>query len=623
MNKWLGNNIDIIISVVAVAAVVYHFYYIPSVALGPLQHQCLHLGFALVLVSLATLKEKPTQWKLWTPILLISIACVIYILALYEQLEIRAGHPTIMDEIIGWLLVILVIMATWVSFGKVLPILSIIAIIYMFLCSYVPGALRGPELDHAKVITYLAMGFRGIFEVLLAVSAKYIFAFIVFGAILIMTRADNFFNEVGKLVGRHLAGGSAISAVISSGLVGMVTGAPAANVAVTGTFTIPAMKTEGRTPEESAAFEACASTGGAVLPPVMGATAFIMMGLLGVSYAHICFIAIIPAVLYYFILLLQAQLTGMKLNLAKSQREVDFRAMRTFAPIFIAPLFILIILLILGFSPMYAVFWAVIALLVISLFQKQTRPNVTKFIDACKSGSIMAARIGVACACIGMLASSLQVTQLGLRLPELVEILSFGITPIALIIAAISAIILGAGMPGMAVYVIVAIIIAPVLVHIGVDKEATHLFALYFAVFSAITPPVALATIVGARIAGANYMKAGLHGVKIGVVALTLPFVFVFRPELIMHGASVTQTILYVILTAIAYCSFSAFVNDYGLVKLGTKGLILCGMSCIGIFMFLFTDAYAPLIIGLICTSIFFVEQLWTRKSMRTQNLAI
>ena len=619
MQKWLVDNIDSIIAAVSVLAVVYHFYQIPSVALGPTVHQALHLGFSLILVSLTSLKTKPTRWKSLMLVLLISIVCITYLVLNDEQLEIRAGHPILADEIIGWLLVSIVIISTWVSFGKVLPILSVVAIIYMFLCSYVPGSLRGPELDHGKVITYLAMGFRGIFEILLAVSAKYIFAFIVFGAILIMTGADKFFNEVGKLVGRHLAGGSAISAVVSSGLVGMVTGAPAANVAVTGTFTIPAMKTEGRTPEESAAFEACASTGGAVLPPVMGAVAFIMMGLLGVSYAHVCFIAIIPAVLYYFVLLLQAQITGMKLGLTMSQREVDFRVLRIFAPTFIVPLAVLIGLMVQGFSAMYAVFWAVIAVFVLSLFRKETRPNLTKFLSACKSGSTMGARIGVACACIGMLASSLQVTQLALRLPELVEVLSLGIIPLALIIAAVSAIILGAGMPGMAVYIIVAIMIAPVLVHFGINKEATHMFCLYFSVFSAITPPVALATMVGARIAGADYMKAGLRGVRIGIVALTIPFVFVFRPELLMQSTSVTQTILYVGLTAMAYCTLAAFLNKYGLVRLGMKGAVLSGVSCMGIFIFVFTEAYVPLTIGLICTASFFVQQLWARRSMRSQ----
>lgn len=611
MKNWFVDKIDIIISVVAVVAVLYHFYYIQSVLIGPTQHQILHLGFVLVLLILATFKEKPSKLWLWTLLLFISIVCATYLLINYEQLEIRAGHPTIVDEGIGWLLVIVVIIGTWVSFGKVLPILSIAAILYMFLCSYMPGPLKGPELEHGKVITYLAMGFRGIFEILLAVSAKYIFAFILFGSMLIITGAGNFFREVGKLVGMKLAGGSAISAVVSSGLVGMVTGAPAANVAVTGTFTIPAMKSEGRTPEESAAFEACASTGGAVLPPVMGATAFIMMGLLGVSYAHVCLIAAIPALLYYFILLLQAQLTGMKSNLARSQQAVDFQSMATFAPIFIVPLFLLIALLVLDFSAMYAVFWAVIILLIISLFKKQTRPSLVKFIDACKDGGLMAAKIGVACACIGMLASSLQVTQLGLRLPELVEIISFGFIPLALVMAAIASIILGAGMPGMAVYIIVAITIVPVLVEIGVDLKVAHLFALYFSVFSAITPPVALATMVAARIADADYMEAGLRGVKIGIVALTLPFVFVYRPELLLYGTHVGQTIFYGLLTGLAYVMLAAFLNSYGLVKLRGKGLILCGISSMGIFIFIFTEAYVSLIIGLICTTFFIVWQLW------------
>ncbi|MFC1815474.1 TRAP transporter permease [Thermodesulfobacteriota bacterium] len=613
MAKWSHDRIEVIVAAVALVAVLYHFYYIMSVAIGPTQHQILHLGFVLILVGLITQKEKPWQRRFWTLIIIMSVVCVVYLFINYEQLEIRAGHPTPADEIIGWLLVIVVIITTWVSFGKVLPILSIAAILYMFFCSYMPGALRGPELEHGKVITYLAMGFRGIFEILLSVSAKYIFAFIVFGAMLTMTGAGNFFREVGKLVGRYLAGGSAISAVVSSGLVGMVTGAPAANVAVTGIFTIPAMKSEGRNPEESAAFEACASTGGAILPPVMGATAFIMMGLLGTTYAHICFIAAIPAALYYFILLLQAQITGMKLNLAKSQQEVDFRVMLTFAPTFIIPLFVLIAFLVLEFSAMYAVFWAVTILLAISLLQKQTRPNFSKFIDACKSGSQMAAKIGVACACIGMLASCLQVTQLGLRLPELIEIVSFGIIPIALIFAAIVAVILGAGMPGMAVYIIVAITVVPVLVQIGINKEAAHMFSLYFSVFSAITPPVALATMVAARIAGADYMEAGLKGVRIGIVAFTVPFVFIFRPELLLSGNSVVQTVFYILLTALAYYMLAAFLNNYGLFKLGLKGLSLSGVSALGIFIFLFTEANTPLIIGLVFTALFFSWQLWEK----------
>ncbi|MDD5006977.1 MAG: TRAP transporter fused permease subunit [Syntrophorhabdaceae bacterium] len=611
---------DIIIIAIAVMAVLYHFAYIAFTMFGPTQHQIIHLGLVLILVCLALPKGKKKPNILQLPTLIVAAICIIYVWINYEDLEIRAGHPIPLDEVVGWLLIAAVLSTTWMSFGWVLPILSLVGIVYMFVAPYMPGSLQGPELSSSKIISYLVIGFRGIFDVLLDVSAKEIFPFIIFGSFLIITGAHIFFNEVGKIVARRFVGGSALNCVVSSGLLGMITGTPAANVAVTGTFTIPSMKADGRSPEEAAGFEACAATGGTVMPPVMGATAFIMAGVMGIAYAHICYIAIIPAVLYYLLLLFSAQVTGKKLRLKPSSEGVNWHNLAIYSPTFLLPICLLTIFLISGISAIYAVLWTSIVLILVSFIQKKTRPTVKKFISACKDGAMMAARIGVACACIGMLASALQVTQLAMRLPDIIEALSFGNLFISLVWAAIVGIILGCGMPGMAVYIILVIVAVPILENLGVEKEASHMFMLYYAVFSAITPPVALATIVAAKVAEADFWGAGWQGVKIGIVGLSIPFIFVYRPELLLvPGTTLGSVTLAFTVVVITYILAVALLNNFLLQRLSLIEMVISGISVATLLVYLFWQNHLALIVGLSGACIIFIWQGVVEKRRRIE----
>lgn len=608
----------IIIAAVAIIAVLYQFAYIMFTMFGPTQHQIIHLALIMILVCLAVPKGEKKPGPLQLPTLIVTVVCILYLWINFEALSIRAGQPTPLDEVVGWLLVAAVLAGTWMSFGLVLPLICGMGIAYMFVSPYMPDIIRGPELGTSKIITYLVIGFRGIFDVLLDVSAKEIFPFIIFGSFLLMIGAHIFFNEVGKIVARRFVGGSALNCVVSSGLLGMVTGTPAANVAVTGFFTIPSMKADGRSPEEAAGYEACAATGGAIMPPVMGATAFIMAGMLGVSYAHVCYIGMVPAILYYVALLFSAQVTGLKLGLRPSPEAMSWRNMAIYAPAFLVPLGVLTTLLVMDISAIYAVLWASIAIILIGFLQKGTRPTVKKFISACEDGAMMAARIGISCACIGMLASALQVTQLAMRLPDIIEVLSFGSLFVTLIWAAFVGVLLGCGMPGMAVYIILVIAAVPILDNMGVNKEAAHMFMLYYAVFAAITPPVALATIVAAKLAGAEYWRSGWEGIKIGAVGLSIPFLFIYRPELLLaEGTGVAQTILVVTITTVLYMIFSCFNNNFFLTRLGAKGMLLSGFSVLAFLVYLILYSHMALVAGLASTCAFFLWQLARRKAER------
>jgi TRAP-type uncharacterized transport system fused permease subunit len=268
-------------------------------------------------------------------------------------------------------------------------------------------------------------------------------------------------------------------------------------------------------------------------------------------------------------------------------------------------------------SAIYSVLWASIAVILISFILKETRPTFRAFVEACKDGSIMAARIGVSCACIGMLASALQVTQLAMRLPDIIEALSFGSVFVTLIWSAFVGVVLGCGMPGMAVYIILVIAAVPILLNMGINKEAAHLFSVYYAVFAAITPPVALATIVAARVAGADYWKAGWQGVKIGVVGLTIPFVFIYRPELLMApGTTVSSSITTTAVTVVAYFALTAFLNRYALVDLSARDLFVSGIAAAALLLYLVAHSSTALVVGLAAACLLVITQIVARRKL-------
>jgi TRAP transporter 4TM/12TM fusion protein len=529
---------EIAVKIVGIAMAVYHMVSSQYIFLGDIEQRNIHLGFALLLIFLTSLRGNIRIAKIWALLLAaFSAIAVIYVAVFYVDLEMRAMFNTTMDLIIGVILIVVVIEATRQAFGVVLPLVALFSVAYFFLGHFLPGFLRTAELLPSKVIPALSIGLTGIYGVALGVSASYIFLFVLFGSILQVSGATGFFIEVGKLVGRRIRSGPAMSAVVTSALVGTTTGSIGANIVTTGSFTIPLMKSVGYKPECAGAIEAAASNGGQIMPPVMGAAAFAMAGITGIPYLSIALAAAIPAIVYFGLVGLYAFLQAAKLGIRPRVETVNYREMFLRAPLFIVPLGLIIYLLFLGKPLMYCAFWASICAIALSLIRGSTRPSLKRWVDGFTQGAIAGAQIGAACACLGLILETMTGTGLGIKLPELVEAWSGGNMLVALMITSIASIILGMGVSTIGVYLLVAMVTAPILLRMGLGTLQAHFFVFFYAVFAMVTPPVGMGAILASKVAGARYLPTANEAVKASLGGFLLPFLIVWNPELVLESS--------------------------------------------------------------------------------------
>lgn len=612
-----SNLLDIMIMIIAIGGALYHVVATQYLFYSSIEHQNTHLAFALILTLLATLKKKKRHRIVSAVPILLAIAATIaatgYVLIFYEDLTTRAGFPSVTDVVIGCILVFLALEACRQAYGWILPILSIMAILYFIFGHHLPGILGHGGFSLPRIVSFLGIGFSGIYGQVLHVSALYIILFLLFGGLLRASSIDRFFIEIGKIAGGRLAGGPALTAVISSGLVGTVTGAPAANVAITGTFTIPTMKKAGFKSEVAGAVESVASTGGAIMPPVMGGTAFLVAAFANVPYVTVCIMAIIPALLYYWSCGVYCQLIGLRKGRTYYEVDtVDVEQLKRGWPGFIIPVMLLIFLLAKGFSAQYAIAWTMAALLVIALSRKGTRGTLRGWVQGITEAMISAAHIGAASACIGLLVAVVQSTGLGIKLPEIVELLSGGSFVFSLVLTAIVTLILGCGLPGPAAYVMAALVCAPILVKMGLAPLIAHFFIFFYAVLAAITPPVGIASLVASRMAGASYFATGFQGIKAVAIAWVIPFFFMWCPSLIMMPWEAQRGIpaLFAIIIGQPFCT-ALLVNQL-LLPLSLLERILTLLSVLGLWGFVFSSNYVVLVAGLLI-ALLTVSSQWTK----------
>ncbi|UCF57436.1 MAG: TRAP transporter fused permease subunit [Deltaproteobacteria bacterium] len=557
--------IDIAITLVAMAMVVYHLISTQYLLLGPIEHQNTHLGFSLILVFLSSLKKSRRLWPLTLAFLLCAVLAVTYIQVFYIDLENRMEFPMVWDLVIGALLIVAVLEGTRRALGLVLTAVALFFIAYALFGQYLPRPFGIFPISVTQLVYELSTGFTGIYGVVLSVSANYIFLFVLLGGILKVAGGPRFFREIGLVVGRMLKGGPAMTAVVGSSLVGSVTGAPSANIAITGSFTIPLMKQSGYRPEQAGAIEAAASTGGQIMPPVMSAAAFLMAGITGISYARVMLAALLPAILYYISIGLYVQLQAMKMNLRPlSGERANLREILLSAPSFIVPLIVIIVLFVIGYTPMYVGFWAVVTSFALGLVRKETRPSLTQWVEGFTSGAVMGAAIGVSCAAIGVMVKVLTMTGLGIRLPAIVEAWSGGNLFLALIMVMFASLILGCGVPTAPAYIMVAIAGAPVLLKLGLTVLQAHFFVFYFAVMSMLTPPVAPAAVVSSSLARTSFMKTAIEEIKPAIAGFLVPFMIIWCPILIMEPqASLLLGLLRLLALIIAIICIQVGINDH------------------------------------------------------------
>lgn len=597
--------------------VAYHLVYTRFMFQSPIEHQNTHLLFGLMIVYATILVKRKKHWPLILPFIAASLFACGYIFYFYEELELRIGLPTQFDIYIGIILLVVTFVAAFNAIGRVLPIVGLIFIAYTFFGNYLPDPLWHFPISLDCAISMYNIGFSGMFGMVLGVSANYIFLFIMFGAFLSASGASQFFIEMGKLVSRRLAGGAGMTAVISSALVGMVTGTGAANVAITGPFTIPLMKSVGYKAEQAGGIETVASAGGNIMPPIMGIVAFIMAEYLAVPYIVVCAMAIIPAILYYLCIGLFVQLNALKMGLKPISTEVDYRVIRQRAPLFFIPLIVMIVLLAMGYSLILVSFASNVLLLLLAVLRKETRGTFATWLDACVKGTWVGASIAVTCGIVGVIVSSMGLTGLGLRFPVIVEALSGGSLPIALLLAAVMMITLGCGADPLSCYMIGAILVVPALTGMGVSLFPAHFFMFYFAVFALITPPVALTAVVAAPIAGAGYIKTCFQAVRAALVAWLLPFMIVWAPGLILQPQDIISMVTKLTASFAMVIFLQVAVVGYYFTRLN---LAMRGISLIcvaALVAFIFTGNFILLAVGLIVGILLTLWQLRVSRTLK------
>jgi TRAP transporter 4TM/12TM fusion protein len=503
----------------------------------------IHFMFILIMTfSLFARSEHIRKDRIqWYDFFLIGLAIVlcIYILLNIHELVWRAGNPNQIDVILGIILILITLEATRRAVGTPLMFVAMFFLLYaLVLGPYMPGRFSHGTFSINRVSYYLYLTDAGIFGTPLGVSANFVYLFILFGAILNKTGAGKFFIDFATAITGYTRGGPAKAAVVSSGMMGTISGSSTANTVTTGSFTIPLMKNIGYSPIFAGAVEPVASTGGQIMPPIMGAAAFIMAEFLGVPYIEVAKAAILPAVFYYLALFMAVDFRAAKIGLVGLSREQLPSLVKTLKIgwILLAPIFILIYLLINGYSPQKSVVASIVVLLGISMFNAKTRMTPRKLVEAITDAGMAATTVAVACAAAGIIVGITTMSGLGLKFTGIVFNLSRGILPIALFLASISSLVLGMGVPTTANYVIMATLIAPALIRLMAENSPLilpHLFVFYYGILADITPPVMLAVFAGAAIARAPALKVGVEAMKLALPGYILPFMFIFHPEII------------------------------------------------------------------------------------------
>ncbi|GHU31795.1 C4-dicarboxylate ABC transporter [Betaproteobacteria bacterium] len=506
-----------------------------------LEHRSLHVAMMLVLgfimyPSGGKSSYNKVAWLDWVLIAL-SIVVPLYVWLDYQGVVERAGQPGTNDVIIATLLIVLVLEGSRRMTGWILPVLGLIFIAYGLFGRAVPGIFMHRGYTWVQLSNHLFANTEGIYGTSVSVAASYIFLFILFGTVMAKSGMGSLFNDLAMALAGHFKGGPAKVAVISSAMFGSINGSAVANVVTAGAFTIPLMKKVGYSKEFAGAVEACASVGGQALPPVMGAAAFIMAEILGVSYSVIIIHAAIPALLYYLGIMIQVHLRAGKLGLIGLPRDRLPQVMAVLKDKghLLIPIGVLLyFLLFSGTTVIYSAVITIISTVVIAGLKKNTRMSFKDICDALVDGAKQTVSVAMACACVGIIIGVTSKTGFGLNMADMIVSIGEKSLLFTLFFSMITCMILGMGVPSIPAYIITAAIAAPALSKLGIPVMAAHLFSFYYAMFANLTPPVALAAFAAAGIAGGDFMKTGFASVKLALAGFIVPFMFVYSPELML-----------------------------------------------------------------------------------------
>jgi TRAP transporter 4TM/12TM fusion protein len=577
------NFLKIITGILCVAGSLFYLYtgffgqFSPVLQMTPL------LVIALVLGFLNYPLKKSRSWLSLTDYALafFSVGVGIYMVATEKESTMALAPPTGLKLIAAWALIFLVLEATRRVMGWSLVIITIGFLIYPRYGNYIPGIFHHWGFDWSRIADYTSLSSEGIFGLPVYVCATIIIFFLIFAALLRLGGGGEFFINISQALVGRFRGGSAKMAVVASYFFGMMSGSAVANVATVGTITIPLMTKAGYPPLKAASVEALASTGGQFTPPVMGAAAFLMAEITGRPYWEVCVAAFFPAFLYFISLFFIVDFEAAKIGLKGQPREMipswktEFRR----GWFLLLPLGILLYFLgVVRISPMRACLYAIIALMIVSAFGERTRIGARKLYEALESGMRGMAEVTLACACGGIMIASMYLTNFGVGLSTALVAVSGGNMLILLILTAITSLILGLGLTTSACYLLLAIMVGPTLVKMGMPLMGAHLFILYFGCLSTITPPVATASYGAAAIAGTDPMRTGWIATFWATIAYIMPFFYVYQPALLLQG-KIMEMVSSMAFSTLGVIAFAAMIQGYLLREAKMAQRLLLGLG--------------------------------------------
>lgn len=547
-----------IITFIAVLMSLFHLYTAFFGVFESIMQRSTHLGFALALTfavykpTKKVMESEKIPWYDWIFIAL-SLSVYSYFVINSQAISSRMSYIETLSAFevgLGILAGLLLMEATRRVVGNALLMIILVCLVYGIWGHLAPGVLSHREFTTMWIVDHLFFTVTGVFSTPLGVSATFIFLFILFGKFLEVSGAGQFFINLSVAGMGRYRGGPAKTAIVASSILGTISGSAVANTVTTGAFTIPLMKKTGYKKEFAGAVEAVSSTGGQIMPPIMGASAFIIASYLGIPYMDVALAAAIPAFLFYLCLYFQVDLRAKRLGLVglKKSELPNFWTVMKNGFLFFVPLIVIVYMLVSGFSPMRAGLFSIGATILVAAVMKSTRLSFGTIFRALDLGAKAAIETAIACAAAGIIIGIIGLTGIGLKFSSIIIELSGGILIVTLIFTMITSIILGMGLPTVAAYIVQVPLTIPALIELGVAPLAAHMFIFYFAILSAITPPVALAAFAAAGIAGSEPMKTGIVSMKLGLAAFIVPFMFVYGESLLLIGN--TSTIILSVITA-------------------------------------------------------------------------
>ena len=601
-----------------IAVSLYHF--ITSYMGTPvvLKHRSLHVAMMLVLGFVMYpfgkhSSRKKVSWFDWALILL-AVAVPVYVWSNYMGIVDRAGRPNTPDLIAATVLVVLVLESARRVTGWALPGLGLIFIAYGLFGRNLPGMFGHRGYTWLQLSNHFFANTEGIYGSSVSVAASYIYLFILFGAVMGKSGMGGFFNDIAMALAGHTRGGPAKVSVIASGLLGSINGSAVANVVTTGAFTIPLMKKTGYSKEFAGAVEAAASVGGQLLPPVMGAAAFIMAENLGIRYSVIIVHAAIPALLYYLGIMIQVQLRASRrglLGLPKDQLPRAWAVVRDRGHLLVPIFFLLYMLFFSGTTVIYSAVWTIVVTVIVACLRKDTRMSAKDILDSFAEGARSTVSVAVACACVGIIVGVSSKTGFGLTMANTIITLGRHSLLATLVFTMVTCMILGMGLPSIPAYIITAAIAAPALARLGVPPIAAHMFAFYFAMFANLTPPVALAAFAAAGLSGGNPVKTGFASVKLAIAGFIVPFMFIYSPELLLIDTSLLTGIRVTAGACIGVLMIGAAVEGYLFTEMNA---LLRIISCIGALCLISSEFYSDLVGLAILVVLLLVQRALAKK---------